>query len=83
MSRISQREARRLRKRVDELERVIREQHFSWSKDWPGGVHIGTATGEATNVARIKVARQLGHAVVATENGDRIEFRALQLPEKP
>lgn len=87
MKRFSQREARRLRKRVDELESQIRKQHNNWSSDWPGGVHIGSISWAARDitVARIETARKLGHAVVATDadDGKRIEFRALPLPEKP
>ncbi len=84
---ISQREARRLKKRVDELETVLNEQRRSWVSDWPGGVHIASVSWAAPDAtcARIKVARQLGHAVVATDadDGKRIEFRALPLPVKP
>jgi hypothetical protein len=83
MSKISQREARRLKKRVDELEREIDGQRRNWSNDWPGGVHIATAENEKANAEKIQVARKLGHAVVATDAGDRIEFRALPLPAKP
>lgn len=80
---ISQREARRLKKRVQELEKEINAQRASWSSDWPGGVHIATAEADmlATICARLETARRLGHAVVATEaSKTRIEFRALPLP---
>jgi hypothetical protein len=87
MSKISQREARRLRARVAELEQTINAQHRSWVSDWPGGTHICSLswTAEQITVARISTARRLGHAVVATDadDGKRIEFRALPLPVKP
>lgn len=82
MNKISQREARRLRARVTELERELDKQRMNWSSDWPGGVHIATAENEKANAEKIQVARKLGHAVVATDNGERIEFRALPLPAK-
>lgn len=86
MSKISQREARRLRKRVDELEGEIKKQRSNWSTDWPGGVHIATVdfTSASLEIAKIQTARRLGHAVVATEaSPSRLEFRALPLPVAP
>lgn len=83
MKRISQREARGLRKRVTDLEAQIKAQRQNWSSDWPGGVHIGTLKSCEQTCAKIQVARKLGHAVVATDSGDEIEFRALPLPAEP
>ena len=40
MAKISQREARQLRKRVAELERQISNQRHAWAAEWPGGVHL-------------------------------------------
>lgn len=37
MKKISQREARQLRKEVAELKAVLRSQHIHWSKDYPAG----------------------------------------------
>ena len=86
MKKISQREARRLKRRVDELEKVIKAQRNSWVSDWPGGVHIATVHlgfDAMRESAKIATARKLGHAVVATETGEKIEFRALPLPVQP
>ena len=47
MAHISQREARRLLKRVTELERKESTRANAWVSDWPGGVHIATVTHEA------------------------------------
>jgi hypothetical protein len=79
--RISQREARRLRKRVEELERHFDAQRHAWSGDWPGGVNICTANFEnlPSHLASINTARLLGHAVVAVVSGNSVRFHALPL----
>lgn len=63
---ISQAEARRLRKRVAELSEQLAAQKRSWLHEWPGGIHLGTITmGERDFlVGRIEAARKLGHAAV-------------------
>lgn len=73
---ISQREAQRLRKRVDELEKQIVDQNRSWSAAWPGGTHIRTmdASMHSELRAAIKTARMLKHAVVCTVDGQTIMF---------
>lgn len=81
---ISQREARKLRKRVAELERHIESQHRNWSRDWPGGVHIRTLDAAANGELRaaIKTARMLNHAVVCTVSDTQILFYGLPLPTR-
>lgn len=84
MSKISQREARRLRKRVDELEEIIQKQHRSWSSSYPGGTHIATQPYNAETdflPAIVKVSRQLGHAVVVVNDGPKLMFYGLPLPK--
>ena len=70
---ISQREARQLRKRVAELERMIRQQNNRYAADYPGGVHLGSVSWEqATHLASaVYTARQLRHSVVAVSDGER------------
>lgn len=72
-NKISQREARRLRKRVAELEDVIRRQNLRWSSDWPNGVEIASFNdvGELVS-AEIRTARLLGHAVIALVNTNNV-----------
>lgn len=80
MSRISQREARRLRKRVAELERMDSQRRVSWAQDWPGGVHIGTEENVSEKVrSSVQTARRLGHAVVVKQEDQtpRLHFYAL------
>ena len=81
MNRISQRKAKRLQKRVAELERQEDERRNAWAREWPGGVHISTIvlTSEHRGIISTETARRLGHAVVATVNNHRLELRALPL----
>lgn len=67
MKKISQREAQRLKKRVQHLEGILKRQHNHWSSEWPGGVEIARFqdTGNLVRV-EIRTARLLHHAVVAT-----------------
>ncbi len=78
---ISQREARKLRKRVAELERQEDVRRSHWVNDYPEGIHIaGLALGvtHETFVA-IKTARRLRHAVVAIERNGDVMFFALPI----
>jgi hypothetical protein len=82
--RISQREARKLRERVKQLERAEDERRRNWSQTWSGGVELTRVTWkEAKDEVPlvIRMARRLGHAVVAV--GDEtgcIKFIALPHP---
>lgn len=64
MKKISQREARRLRKRVAELEREKMLNASAWCREYIGGVNIDTITVHNMDWAIISTARKLGHAVV-------------------
>lgn len=64
MKTISQREARRLRKRVEELERHAALRANAWATDWPGGVHIDRIHVNDIEVNIARTARKLGHALV-------------------
>lgn len=61
---ISQREARRLQKRVSELEQAEFLRTRTWASEYPGGVNIDTINVNATEWAICNTARRLGHAVV-------------------
>lgn len=76
---ISQREALRLKKRVEELESVLELQRRKWCATYPGGTHLGSVTLERHwLVGRIEGARMLNHAVVVTEDSDgKLNFHAL------
>lgn len=82
---ISQREARRLRNRVTDLESQIQGQRRVWSQDYlPGGVDIANVVWlpSDSQVVAIRTARKLGHAVVAVGNDTgTIRFIALPHPK--
>ena len=82
---ISQREARALRKRVAELEQMERDRRKFWSRNYPGGTHIGSITWNDPSLVceAAYTARKLGHAVVAVPADDRktMMLYALPLPE--
>ena len=82
--RISQREARRLRKRVEELERQDNRRRNAWANEYPGGVNIGSVTladADCHVIGAIHAARLLKHAVVVTRTGGTINFFALPLAQ--
>lgn len=64
MSRISQREARRLRKLVADLERREANRARTWSSEWPGGVHLFGVTLQSDQIACLRTAQKLGHYLV-------------------
>ena len=73
---ISQREARRLQKRVDELESVILRQKNRWSSDWsPGWVSIETLVLTPESYAKVTTARVLGHALILVPSSLGTEVR--------
>jgi len=85
VSTISQREARRLRRRVYELEKLERDRRYAWSQEWPNGVDIGRVqlVADSKLIGSIITARKLGHAVVAlAETDGAVHFLALTLSEK-
>lgn len=78
---ISQREARRLKKRVAELEAQERERRAQWATDYPGGVNfwsIGDCG--ADRMAAVRTARKLGHAIVAVPDMNAATIRLYALP---
>lgn len=78
---ISQREARRLKKRVEELEYLLRNERRIWGAEYPGGVNIATAAygKDSTVNTAIQTARKLQHAVVVLADDTSVRFYALPL----
>lgn len=72
---ISQREARRLRARVGQLEDTMRRQTNAWVSQYPG-VDIGSIDVPNWLFYSIHTAKKLGHAVVvSTAQGDpKVKF---------
>lgn len=80
-AKISQREARRLRKRVETLEGIITRQRRTWSQEYVQAVQIASAiwTADQTIPTAVRTARKLGHAVVVIGD-DTGELRFVALP---
>lgn len=79
---ISQREARKLQKRVRELEQQNTERLRRWSAEWPGGTSIASAKWDefARVPVAIRTARALRHAVVVTvDDAGLVNFLALPI----
>lgn len=75
---ISQREARRLRRRVEELERAERVRQSQWSRDYPGGINFCTVTLPDIEAAKVRAAQLLEHAIVAKADGTTLRLYALR-----
>jgi hypothetical protein len=81
---ISQREARRLKRRVEALEVAERSRRSAWVSEWPGGTEIARMTVDAWSYVPVSVrtARRLGHAVVVLADTEGVlRFMALPLKE--
>ena len=77
---ISQREARRWRKRALTAENVLSKQKWKWADSWPEGTIVTSAVLAPDVTSSVKTARVLKHAVVATVADDgRILFWGLPL----
>jgi len=76
---ISQREARRLKKRVAELEQKERDQRSNWCRTYPGGICLGTWTMDVDWFrGRLEAARMLGHPLVVTLDQNKASFYAVE-----
>jgi hypothetical protein len=80
--RISQRDARTYRKRVEALEQQEKDRNRNWVSDWPRSVLLTSTKWEAGDLVpvSIRTARKLGHAVVVTvDDGGLVKFHAVKL----
>jgi hypothetical protein len=83
--RISQREAHRLRKRLEELDSLENRRANAWASEWPMGANIGRVKVSADSyiAGAIRTSRLLRHAVVVTcDESGTINFHALPLRGK-
>lgn len=74
---ISQREARRLRKQVAELCTKIVTIQSTWRREYPNGSHVGSHTFVPNTpvVEAIRTCHKLGFAVVVTmHNSNELAF---------
>lgn len=67
---ISQREARRLRRRVQELEDHQNARLRRWSSVYPGGVHINTIKMSNVEACIVATAVKLGHTIIVKEGSN-------------
>lgn len=82
--RISQREARRLRKRVQDLERAEESRRYAWASEWPGGTHLEDLNLSAVSAAKVYTARRLGCAIVGMCVGEEtLRLVAVPLKDRP
>lgn len=83
MAKISQREARNLRKRVAELEQILDRQRSIWASEWPKGIHIDNVEVKSEEWHIVNTARKLGHAVVAVpiEGSFKLRMYGCPLPK--
>ena len=79
---ISQREARRLRKRNIELERILSEQRYRFQREWPNSTVVARCEVDSVTYAQVCTARLLRHALVAVPvEGRTLAFYAELLPD--
>lgn len=67
---ISQNEARRLRKRVTELETHQETRLRRWSCAYPGGIHIDTIKVTNQEACIVATAVRLGHTIIVKEGSN-------------
>lgn len=75
---VSQRLARKLLKKVQELEDQNHRRIASYFSDYPGGVHVQTLNLSELPAARLQVASKLGHALVAKISGADLVIYAVK-----
>jgi hypothetical protein len=76
--RISQREARRLRKQVADLLSAEQTRRNRWSREYPDGISIRLWTPDAVSMAVFDTAGKLGHIIVCKIDGSQIHFYAVK-----
>lgn len=78
VKKIGQREARRLRKRVDDLEEQRKNERAAWARSYPGGKNLGEMTLAADWFrGRLEAAQILEHPIVVVMEGAKCKFYAL------
>ena len=86
MNKISQVEARRLKRRVEQLEFAESERRRVYTRNYPGGTNIAQmkhASRDDFLPAVIAVSRKLGHAVVCTVDDGLVLYYAIPHKDLP
>lgn len=79
---ISQRQARRYKKRVEALEQVLRNERHTYAQEYKG-TFIGTIAHEDVTerlAGKLRTANLLGHKIVAVTNADNDSLKLMALP---
>ena len=80
---ISQREARRWKKKTEALTETLRRQRLVWGQEYQG-VNIVTLDATEQVAAIVRTARRLGHSVVVVgDNTVALRLMALPHPSEP
>ena len=74
---ISQKEAHRLRKRVEDLERAERLRLDQWGASYPGGVNIETLELCPEQQVRLDTVARLEHIMVGKLRGSSLMIYAI------
>lgn len=77
-TKISQREAHSLKKRVEKLEKEQRTRLQRWGSEYPGGVNIFRVRLDAVQAARTDVAIALEHTIVGKLHGEELLIYAVK-----
>lgn len=77
---ISQREARALKKRVAELEDAEYRRRSAWVSQYPGGAYLKSMAINEIEWNIVRTARKLKHAVVVIESQNTYELHLYALP---
>lgn len=80
---ISQSEARRLKKRVKELEGWAKSKTWDWSTGQPFKSTLLIELDNSTVAWVVQTARRLNHAVVVVDKGGTLEFYGIREESKP
>lgn len=83
---ISQRDARKWKRRAEDLEALIQRERSTYAASYPGGVHIGALVWPDNNhtASAVYTAQRLGHAVVVVADGAcKFNLYALPHPKVP
>lgn len=74
---ISQREAHRLKKRVEQLQEEKRIALNQWRSEYPGGIHIRNFNCSDVTVAALDTAQKLGCALVGKLRNQNLYIYAI------
>lgn len=74
---ITQAEARRLRREVASLHRMLDDVTSAYGREYPG-TYLTTVEVDATLGARLTTARQLGHVIIARLEGRMLRYYAAE-----